>query len=392
MNFYQAFKMAIKSILGGKVRSFLTMLGVIIGVGAVISAVAFAEGSTKQITDSIQSLGSNLIQINIMGRNSNRNVSYEDLQKFAEENSDEISALAPQTNSSVTAKVGTKTVNTSIIGTAPEYEQVRDVHVQSGRFLLSFDLDFNQKVALIGTYISNELFEGVNPIGEKIKLNGEVFTVVGVLQEKAGSQQQSDDDQIIIPVTVAQRLLRTGAIRNFSLRAVDGDMVDGLMEKLNAFLTGVYNDSNSFTIFNSAQMLETLNSVTGTMMVILGGIAAISLIVGGIGIMNIMLVSVTERTREIGIRKAIGAKRKDILVQFLIEALMVTGLGGIIGILLGISVIKFIIGGFKIVPEVYSAFWILLSFGISLIIGVLFGMFPAYKASNLHPIDALKYE
>lgn len=392
LNFTQAFKMAIKSILGGKVRSFLTMLGVIIGVASVISAVAFAQGSTKQITDQIQSLGSNLIQISITGRNSNRNVTYEDLQKFAEENSSEISSLAPQINSNMTVKAGNKSTSTSIIGTTPEYEEIRNVHVQSGRFLLSFDNDFNQKVALIGTAVANELFQGVNPIGQKIKINGQVFSVVGMLQERAGGQDQSDDDQVIVPVTVAQRLTRNAVIRNFAVKASDGDVVNSVMEKLNAFLTKIYKDSTSFRVFNSAQMLDTLNNVTGTMMVILGGIAAISLIVGGIGIMNIMLVSVTERTREIGIRKAIGAKKKDILIQFLIEALVVTGLGGVIGVLLGLSIIKFVIGGLKIVPEAYSIFWIMLSFGISLLVGVVFGMFPAYKASNLSPIDALRFE
>lgn len=384
--------MAMKSILGGKVRSFLTMLGVIIGVAAVISAVAFAQGSTKQVTDSIQSLGTNLVQIMITGRNSNRNVSYNQLMEFVEENRDSIKALAPQTSGNVTAKAGNKSTSTNLIGTTPEYEEIRSVHVQSGRFLLSYDIDYNQRVVLIGTYLANELFEGVNPVGQKIKLNGQVFTVVGVLQERASSQESTDDDQVIIPVTVAQRLMKSAVIRNFSVQTTSEDVIDSVIEKLEAFLLKIYKDENSFRVFNQSQMLETLNSVTGTMMVILGGIAAISLIVGGIGIMNIMLVSVTERTREIGIRKAIGANKKDILVQFLIEALMVTGMGGIIGILLGVAVIKFIIGGLNIVPAVYSTFWMGLSFGISLIVGVIFGMFPAYKAANLNPIDALKYE
>lgn len=392
MGIFQAYKMAIKSILSNKARSFLTMLGVIIGVAAVIAAVAFAQGSTKNITDSIKGLGSNIIQISITGRNSNRNLRYEQLVEFAEENSSGISAVAPQSSMNATVKSGTKSCETSVIGTSPEYEKVRNVHVQSGRFLLSFDIDYMQKVALIGTAVVNEVFDGSNPIGKTIKINGQIFNVVGVLEERANGQDQSDDDQIIIPVTVAQRLSRSSSIRNFIIEAASPEDVDSVMEKLNTFLTGIYKDSSAFRVFNQAQMLSTLNDVTGTMMVVLGGIATVSLVVGGIGIMNIMLVSVTERTREIGIRKAIGAKKKNILIQFLIEALMVTGIGGILGVLLSLGIIHFIIGGMKIVPEVYSFTWCLLSFGISLVVGIVFGMFPAYKAANLNPIEALRFE
>jgi putative ABC transport system permease protein len=392
MGFLQAYKMALKSIVGNKVRSFLTMLGVIIGVSAVIAAVAFAQGATKKITDSIQGLGTNLIQITITGRNSNRNLTYEGLKEFADENSGGISYIAPQINSSATIKAGNKTRDTSLIGTSPEYEHIKSVHVQSGRYLLSFDMDYMQKVALIGTAVANDVFEGEDPIGKTMKINGQIFKVVGLLEEKADGQEQSDDDQVIIPVTVAQRLNRNSIIRSFSVQASSPEVVNSVMEELNVFLTKIYKDSNAFRVFNQAQMLSTLNDITGTMAVILGGIAAISLLVGGIGIMNIMLVSVTERTREIGIRKAIGAKRKNILVQFLIEAIMVTGTGGLMGVLIGVGIIKFIIGGLNLTTPVYSPFWITLSFSISLVVGVLFGLFPAYKAARLHPIEALRFE
>ena len=392
MGFVQAFKMALKSIVSNKVRSFLTMLGVIIGVSAVIAAVAFAQGATKKITDSIQGLGTNLIQISITGRNSNRNLSYDALKEFADENSSGISYIAPQINSSATVKVGNKSRDTSLIGTSPEYENIKNIHVQSGRYLLSFDMDYMQKVALIGTAVANDVFEGEDPIGKTMKINGQIFKVVGLLEEKADGQEQSDDDQVIIPVTVAQRLSRNSIIRSFSVQASSPEVVNNVMDELNAFLTKIYKDSNAFRVFNQAQMLSTLNDITGTMAVILGGIAAISLLVGGIGIMNIMLVSVTERTREIGIRKAIGAKRKNILVQFLIEAIMVTGTGGLMGVLIGVGIIKFIIGGLNLTTPVYSPFWITLSFSISLVVGVLFGLFPAYKAARLHPIEALRFE
>ncbi len=392
MGFLQAYKMALKSIAGNKVRSFLTMLGVIIGVGSVITAVAFAQGSTKSITDSIEGLGSNLISINISGRNSNRNITYDEIKTFADENSNNISMIAPIVNGSMTLKAGTKSRNSTVIGTSEEYEYIRSRHVQSGRFILSFDNDYKLKTAVIGTAVANDLFEGQNPVGQTLKINGQVFKVVGVLQQIDGGQDSSSDDQVIIPVTVAQRLGKNSRISNFTVQAADAASVEIAMAKLNVYLTGIYGSTDAFTVTNQAQMLSTLNSITDTLMVVLGGIAAISLIVGGIGIMNIMLVSVTERTREIGIRKAIGAKRKNIMIQFLIEAVIITGIGGALGILIGLFCIRFIIGGFKITTPVYSPFWMMLSFGISLGVGVIFGMFPAYKAARLNPIDALRFE
>lgn len=386
--------MAIKSILSNKGRSFLTMLGVIIGVGAVIAAVGFAQGTTKNITDSISSMGTNLIQVNIMGRGSNRNVTYDQMKAFADENSGVISGIAPQLSvSGVTVKMGSKSMNTTtIMGTSPDYEKINNRPVSSGRFIMDNDLDKRSKVAVIGTAVVNTLFQDQDPLGQKIKLNGNIFTVIGVLTEQESGQSDTKDDFIVIPVTVAQRLGRNTSIRNFSVTIQDTVKMDDVVEKIEAFLLDIYKDEDAYRVTNSEQMLQTLDQVTGMMMAMLGGIAAISLIVGGIGIMNIMLVSVTERTREIGIRKAIGAKKRNILIQFLIEAVMITGLGGLIGLLFGVSIIKFIFGGLNIVPEAYSSFWMATSFGISLLTGVAFGMFPAVKASNLNPIDALRFE
>ena len=389
--FALAFKMAIKSILSNKLRSFLTMLGVIIGIWAVIAVVGLAQGSTKTITDRLQRLGTNLIQINITGRNSNRNVTYEELQQFAEQHAEDIEAIAPTVSSSVTLKYGTNTHDTTLIGTTADYSTVRDVNVSSGRFILPIDVDYRQKVALVGTYIVKDLFNGQNPIGKKIKINGQIFTVVGVLEERANSQQQSDDDQVIVPVTVAQRLTRNAIIRNFAIKITDGNRSEAVMNYLNDFLMKIYNDSTAFRVFNTAQLLDTLNSVTQTLTLMLAGIAAISLIVGGIGIMNIMLVSVTERTREIGIRKAIGAKRRNILVQFLIEASVVTGFGGVVGIILGFVTIR-AMSKLNIATAIFSIPWAILAFTISLAIGIVFGLFPASKASRLNPIEALRYE
>ena len=219
-----------------------------------------------------------------------------------------------------------------------------------------------QKVAVIGNAVVNDIFEGTNLSGKNKDKRAALYCCwrTGREGRRAGS---GADDIVIIPVTVAQRLFRSGAIRNFAIQATSPDTVESAMEKLEEFLAKTYKDSSAFRVFNQAEMLENLDSMTGTMTAVLAGIAAISLIVGGIGIMNIMLVSVTERTREIGIRKAIGAKKKNILVQFLIEAIILTGFGGILGVAVGISIIHFIIGGFKLVPEVYSIPWILISFG-----------------------------
>lgn len=392
MKFIQAYKMAIKSIVGNKVRSFLTMLGVIIGVASVIIAVGFAQGSTSSITSSLSSLGTNLININITGRGSNRNVTYEDLLKFQEENSTVIGKIAPQASTTATVKAGTQSRSTTILGTNSEYAEINSITVQSGRFLNEFDLNYNQKVAIVGTAVVNDIFDGENPVGKTIKIIGQQFKVVGVLTETANGADSTTDDRVIVPVSLATRLSNSATIRTFSVKATSSDTVDQAVTILTTFLTKIYKSSKTFRVTNMAQVLSTLNSVTGVMTTVLAGIAAISLIVGGIGIMNIMLVSVTERTREIGVRKAIGAKKSNILTQFLIEAIIVTGMGGVAGVIIGVGTIKFVIGGLNLVPEVYSIPWIAASFGISLLTGVIFGMYPANKAANLNPIDALMYE
>jgi len=391
LGIWQACRMAIKSIRSNKVRSFLTMLGVIIGVAAVITAVAFAQGSTQSITERISSLGTELIQVSITGFNTNRDVTWEDIQEFTYENSDAIAAMSPLVTSNAMVRRGRNTVNTTIRGVTADYSMIQKQDVQQGRYISDVDSDFRQPVAVIGSYVASKLFEGEDPVGQSIKFQNRVFTVVGVLQELNGSQQGTEDDQIIIPVSTAQRVLRNAYIRNYNFLAASPDTVDDAMERIESYLTEIYGSEDMFRVFNSEQMLETLNSVTGIMMTVLGGIAAISLIVGGIGIMNIMLVSVTERTREIGIRKAIGAKRINILAQFLIEALIVTGMGGVLGQILGSGAI-WTLGRLGIVPAVYSPFWMMVSFLISLFIGVVFGIFPANKAARLNPITALRHE
>ena len=393
MGILQAYRMAIKSIKGNKIRSFLTMLGVIIGVAAVITAVAFAQGSTKSITDQISSLGTELLTVRITPFNSNRDITWEDFQEFTDENSDYFSAMSPLITSSSTVKSGisTETVDTTVKGTTADYADISKQSVQDGRYIAAVDINFRQPVAVIGSYVATELFGEEEPVGKTIKLANRVFTVVGVLEELDGGEESTDDDQVIIPLSTAERVLKNTRISNYSFLASSADVVDQAMEKLEAYLLEIYGDEDMYRVQNAEQMLDTLDSVTGTMMTVLGGIAAISLLVGGIGIMNIMLVSVTERTREIGIRKAIGAKRGNILTQFLIEALIVTGMGGIMGLLFGCGAI-WVLGRLDVVPSVYSPFWMAFSFGISLLVGVIFGMFPANKAASLNPIAALRHE
>lgn len=391
MGIWQAFRMAIKSIFSNKVRSFLTMLGVVIGVAAVITAVAFAQGSTKQITDNISRLGTELIQVTIVGRNSNRDLTWEVINEFADENSDVIFASAPQVTGSMTVKAGRESLSTTIRGTTYDYSLISSQGVSEGRYILDIDSDLRQKVAVIGSRVKNELFPRDDPLGKTIRMGNQVYTVVGILEELEDGAEGTKDDQIVIPLTTAQRLIRNSSIRNYVFMAASAEVVDEAMNRISAFLTGIYGNEDMFRVMNAAQMLNTLNSVTGTMMIVLGGIAAISLLVGGIGIMNIMLVSVTERTKEIGIYKAIGAKRRNILAQFLIEALLVTGIGGIIGLIVGCAAI-WGIGKAGLVPAVYSPMWMFISFSISLVVGVIFGIFPANKAAKLNPIIALRHE
>lgn len=392
MKFIQAYRMAIKSIVSNKVRSFLTMLGVIIGVGSVIIAVGVAQGSTASITNSLSGLGTNLVNINITGRGSNRNVTYAGLAKLQKDNSTVISKIAPQASSNAKVKVGNLNRDTTLLGTSPEYADINSTTVQEGRFLIQMDVDYNQKIVVIGTAVSNDIFKGQSPIGKTMKIIGQQFKVVGVLTQTADGADSSTDDRVIIPISVATKLNKSAVIKSFSAQATSSETVNQSVTILTSYLTKIYRNTDAFRVTNMAAMLATLGTITSTLTVVLAGVAGISLVVGGVGIMNIMLVSVTERTREIGIRKAIGAKKRNILTQFIVEALMLTGMGGIIGILLGVCTIHFVIGGLGLVPEVYSMPWIIFSFGFSLAIGLIFGTYPANKAANLNPIDALAFE
>ena len=311
MKFTQAFKMAISSIVSNKMRSFLTMLGVIIGVAAVITLISVGEGATKQITSQIQGLGTNLITINITNSR-NKVITTADLDTLKTKPS--IQNIAPTINGNVTVKAEGKNKSTSLEASTPEYAKIRNLKTQSGRFLVQNDLDMRFRVVVVGINVADELFGNRNILGKTISINGMNFSIIGILEEKGSSMGSSGDDRVIVPLTTAQRLLKNKEIRTFYVSAASADTVKQAVSDLEAFMLKKFKDTNNYRVFNQTDLLSTITQTTATLTMMLGGIAGISLLVGGIGIMNIMLVSVTERTREIGIRKAIGAKRRDIMI------------------------------------------------------------------------------
>lgn len=391
MNIWFAYKMAIRSIADNKSRSALTMLGVIIGVAAVIIAVGFAQGCMAAVTSQIEGLGSNSITAMILSRSGSRQLTLEDCEEM-ENYSQYIEKVSPYILTSMTVKAGSNSKSTRILGADESYLELEGMKMETGRFLSASDIENNEKVAVIGSAVVNKLFDGDNPIGETIRINGNKFTVIGVTESVANGMESTNDDMVIIPIPVAQRTLKITSVTMFLATATSDETIDLATRKIKDFLFEIFKDNESYIVFTQEAMLGIMNTISDIMMLILGSIATISLVVGGIGIMNIMLVSVSERTREIGIRKAIGAKKKDIMVQFLIESLLLTGIGGLIGVILGLLAIKYVIGAIDLLEPVYSVPWTIAAFSISLFIGVAFGLFPANKAANLNPIDALRTE
>ena len=391
MNFLFAYKMAIKSIWGNKTRSALTMLGVIIGVMAVIVAVGFAQGSMQTVTNRIEGMGSNLITCMILSTSESKQLTLKDLENL-ENSTQYITKISPYILKQSNVKYETNTKNTRIFGTDENYLEMEGMKLESGRFISELDIEKNDKVAVVGATIKNKLYDDENPVGKYIKINGTKFLVIGCVESVANGMEGTNDDMVMLPISVAQRTLKITNVTMFLAEASNGDVIDIATQRVKDFLFDIYRDNDQYVVITQEAMLSVMGDISGIMMLILGSIATISLVVGGIGIMNIMLVSVTERTREIGIRKAIGAKRRDITVQFLIESLLLTGIGGIIGVIIGLLTIKYGIGAVDLLEPVYSVPWTIAAFTFSLVIGVLFGLFPANKAANLHPIDALRNE
>lgn len=397
MKFTRLIKMALSSVWNNKMRSFLTMLGIIIGISSVIILVGMGQGAQKQISDQIEKLGTNLITINITGR---RTPTISDAELADLKTKPGIKEIAPQLSSgSVNIKAGDKTATTSLEASTPNYSEVRKINVASGRFINQRDIDNRFKVLVIGPETAQNVFGNTNVVGNTMYVNGIEFTVVGVLESQGTSAMGSSDDRIIVPLSTGERLLKTTDVKSFYIEAENKDKVDTAMSYLTLFLNKKYNISNDssvntrnyYRVMNQTSILDTANATNESMTAMLGGIAAISLLVGGIGIMNIMLVSVIERTREIGIRKAIGAKRRTVLLQFLIEAASISSLGGIIGVLFGYVGSYF---GPKIFGKVIliSNNIVIEAFIFSVVVGIIFGIYPANKASKLNPIDALRFE
>ncbi|MFL0266706.1 ABC transporter permease [Candidatus Clostridium radicumherbarum] len=396
MKYTRLIKMALSAVWHNKMRSFLTMLGIIIGISSVIVLVGMGQGTQKKISDQIEKLGTNLITVNIMG---NRTPTITDSELADLKTKPGIKEIAPTiSEGNVNIKSGSKSSTTTIEASTPNYSEIRKLTVSSGRFLTQRDLDNRYNVLVIGTDTAQNIFDRTNVVGNTMYVNGIEFTIVGVLESTGTSSSGSGDDRIILPLTTAERLLKTANAKTFYIEAESKDTVDTAMSYLTLFLNKKYkitdnttNTRSYYRVMNQTSILDTATSTTQSMTSMLAGIAAISLIVGGIGIMNIMLVSVVERTREIGTRKAIGAKRRTILLQFLIEAASVSGLGGIIGVLFG-YLGSYVGQRFFNTTILISGNIVIIAFLFSVIVGVAFGIYPANKASKLNPIDALRFE
>ncbi len=405
MLFTELLKMAALSLVANKMRTLLTMLGIIIGVAAVIAMVSVGMGVKKNVVDSISRLGSNMLVI--MSGSSNRGgmrgaagsvttLTYADAEAIKDKIK-YVAHVSPTVQGSYQVVYGHENWNTTVTGVIPEYVSVQSLEVQNGLFFGEHDVDVRNRVAVIGATVATNLFDSVNPVGKKIRIGNAPYTIIGVLKSKgqsAGGQDQ--DDVVLIPLTTAQeRLLGITHVRSINVQVTDADKMNEVQSNIEKLLRQRHRiragAEDDFNVRNLTSIMETMSSTTTMITLLLGSIAGISLIVGGIGIMNIMMVSVTERTREIGIRKAIGATYNSIMMQFLIESTMISIIGGLIGIVIGVGVAQ-AISKFGNFTTVISGLSIAASFGFSLFVGIFFGMLPARKAARLDPIDALRYE
>ena len=396
MSILESFALAVKNILSSKTRTLLTMLGIIIGVAAVIVIVGLGNGLEKYMTDSFSGLGTNTLTVSVSSRGSTRSLSVDEMYDIVEENSDYLDLCSPTVTMLGLAKVGSETLDsTTTQGVSEDYLDIAGVEVSSGRGLQYSDMATRAKVCAIGAYIDRAYFGG-SAVGQTMRIYGTTFTIVGVLaQQDEDLEEGGSDDCIYLPYTTASRI--SGEVSSYVITMKDENYIDQSVAALENALYEVFSSDDYYTVTSMAEMVETMTSMINILVGVLAGIAAISLVVGGIGIMNIMLVSVTERTREIGIRKSLGAKERYIMQQFVIEAASTSALGGVTGILLGdllsvaaSQVVTRLMEETLAVAPTLAA--VAAAFGISVGIGILFGYLPAKKAAKLNPIDALHYD
>jgi putative ABC transport system permease protein len=404
MKWKNLMKVAFKSILKNRMRSILTMLGIIIGVGAVITLVAVGQGASAAIQSDISALGTNLIMVMpgssrmggvSRGAASMNTLTLKDTEVLAEK-ATLLQNVSPLIRASGQVVAAGKNWSSSVNGVAENYLQIKDWKLEEGSFFSDRDIRSRKKVAVLGNTVAEELYGDQSPLGQKIRIRNIPFTVIGVLEEKGQSMMGDQDDVILAPsTTVLYRMTDGKNIHMIMASAISIEEMDAAQEEMIQILRKQHKlkdgDNDDFGIRSQTEIVERASSVTGTLTMLLGAIAGVSLLVGGIGIMNIMLVSVTERTREIGIRLAIGARAGDVLVQFLIEAILLSMMGGFIGIVLGVGLGK-LLSSLLNMMVVFNPVIILVSFFFSGAVGVFFGFYPAKMASKLNPIDALHYE
>jgi len=407
MLFIDLIEETVFAILANKVRSGLTVLGIIIGIGSVVTMISIGQGATSDISKNIQSLGSNLLVV-IPG--SQRGIGSQvrgglgsattlviaDAEAIAEKIA-HVEAVAPEVSVRKQIVFKSNNTNTSIRGVTPDYAKVKNVEIETGNFISGQNIDKNLKVAVLGPTIRDDLFgENANPIGQKVKIEKMEFTIIGVTKSKGGTGFGSADDLVYIPISTAQRyLIGSDSVSDINIQVEKENFMSLTQEEITNLLLRRHNIADplnaDFGIMNQADIMETMSDVSRTLTLLLGAIAGISLIVGGIGIMNMMLTTVTERTREIGLRKSLGAKNEDIIFQFLAESATLTFVGGLVGILLGWGA-SILVMKFSGTTTAITAWSVFLAFGVSAAIGIVFGYYPARKAANLNPIEALRYE
>ena len=403
MGILESFANALSALLANKLRSLLTMLGVIIGVGAIITTTSIGEGAKADITERIQTLGANILAVRpgqsmFRGRGSadaRRTLTVEDMEAL-QDRGQTFSYVTPEVSSRAQVKFRNKNTNTTIVGTSPAYLVTANFTVEKGRFFTELEIRQRDRVCVLGKTVVDTLFENVEPVGQIVKIKNVGFHVVGIMKEKGASGWRNPDDQVFIPYSTAmKRVFGNDYLSSISVQANNDKLIAAAETELTELIRKQHeipiNKEPDFHIRNQAEFMETLEESSQTFTNMILGIAVVSLVVGGIGIMNIMLVSVTERTKEIGLRKAVGAQRIDILAQFLVESTTLAVLGGILGIGVGIV-------GAEGVPSIWgwrtevSVMYAIVSFVVSAFVGVFFGAYPAWKAAKLHPIDALRHE